>query len=398
MKKEMRFDSSTSEYSKSLFKERNSSYYTIVSPYNFVYTMQGFKKINELSSQDLVLGIEEPSGKLAWGKFIVEPFKEKLSLIKITSDRNEISLSSHTLIRTINEKGSLPIKAENVRIGNVLEMKIIEEIPSAKLFSDHKASLKVPNSGDIKIPVNEHIAYLLGVLNNVVKSLPNTLAIKIWGTYDEILHYAEIINEILCKTIDLMQKQYAVRWDYPAEIRFEEGPRYSWLIIFFHEEIPICFHNLLSYGAQGIVPRTIRLTEERIIKEYIAGIIDVGIEFDERWKTFRIPFLPYQSEIRRFLLDYLNLWKVYTIITKLSSPFNPWETSVYIDLREIERKCCMPFKRLLTRQAAELDTSEFFKQSTFYPKVRSKITELSESIRIHNPNLLWKPLVEWIVL
>jgi len=368
----------------------------VVSPNNFVLTKTGFKKVCELSSSNIILGVKEPTKELEWGFIKLSEGKDRMSSVTVMTDKNEITLGCEERFRIIRDEKEILVKAEKVVLGDLMEIKFLDKQPIRKeLIENFSLNSQPKPLGHDGFFLNEDIAYLLGVFNNIVDGLPRNLTLKIWGAnLEEMRYYGERIQETICRVNSYVHECTGIELETPTHFEVEEGPRFSWLIFKFPEKLPDYFEILQEFARHGEVPYDFRTSGFKIMREFITGILDTGIEFDEKWETFRIVLPAYKNETLRLIHNYFNFFNVHSIVKEVFSPNDPWEIYIYLDVNEVVKKCELVSRRLLTEAACDMEPGEYHKRVTLYPRVRSTISKFDKLYEItFDP--LWNPIIEW---
>jgi hypothetical protein len=384
-------------------QEKSEKITITVSLDSFVLTKTGFKKIRELSLTDLVLGVKEPTKEFEWSDIIeVGKSPSFASNVRIITDKNEITIDANESVRIVQQDKVAMVKAKDVALGDLMEIHFLDKEFIKKEIIDKPHLIAQPKPSNLgQLFSNENVAYLLGVFNNIVEGLPGNLTLKVWSTdIQEIKEYGEKLQEIMHQISNYVCESTDIECNAPSSFRVEEGPRYSWLIYEFPDQIPIppFFEILKDYALQGVVPFEIRTSGFKTIREYITGLLEVNIEFDEKWKTFRIALPSYKSEVIRFLDNFLNFCQVHSVIKEVFTPNNPWEINIYLDVSEVVKKCDILVHRPLLEQACDIGLGEYHKRETLYPKVRSITLNPSEGVCNISFKPLWNPLIEWTTI
>jgi len=367
---------------------------------SFVLTKTGFKKIRELSITDLVLGVKEPTKEFEWSDIEVGESPRFASNIRIITDKNEITLDANESVRIVQQDKVALVKAKDVALGDLMEIHFLDKEFIKKEINDKPYLIAQPKSSNLgQLFSNKNVAYLLGVFNNIVEGLPRNLTLKVWSAdIQEIKEYGEKLQEIMHQVSDYVCEFTDIKCNAPSSFRVEEGPRYSWLIYEFPDQIPPFFEILKDYALQGVVPFEIRTSGFKTMQEYITGLMEIDVEFDEKWKTFRIALPYYKSEVIRFLNNFLNFCNVHSVGKEVFTPNNPWEIVIYLDINEVVKKCDILVRRPLIEQACDMGPGEYHNRVTLYPRIRSVISNSGEVLCNIFFNHLWNPLIEWTTI
>jgi len=345
---------------------------------NLVLTPYGFKKVEELSRSDEILGLRFAGGT-EWREARTNALSDVAVGVRIITDKNEITLGEKVRTKILRGERELILRAGKIQQGDLLQIAL----------PDNEAR-KYVRRDMTKEDLDENFAYLLGVMNNLVASSNGRVAIRIWGYLEELGEFGE---ELVKRFLEVTDGQPN------GQLTLEEGPRYSWLILPFQERA-LWKWKFASYLEHTGVPTQIRLGSEKNIGAYLSGVLDAGLQFDHLLRSFYLSLPDSKNELRRFLCNYLSLMNVRTVLTKVISSHYPYETQTYLDLGELVRSCNIQFARSLFREAAVSEAGDFVKQTTLFPRVRSKILQMKArgTLSSISSSSFWRPVVEWLPL
>mgnify|MGYP001057389393 CR=1 FL=1 len=349
----------------------------IVASDNLVLTPHGFMEIEELSIDDQMLE-SRLSGGLEWKKAGFRRVSGRKTGVRLITDRNEITIEKNVLLRVIRDDRMVSVKADKVQMNDQLDM----------VFPGKQVNEVKPHPGTRRL--DQNFSYLLGVMNNMVKSADGRAVIKIWGYPEDSPEFGQELVRRFLKVTGAC--------DY-GSVAFEEGARYSWWILPFQEStLTKSVGEFASYLSQGAVPPAIRLGTQDSIVAYIAGIVDTNIQYDDRTKSFFLSLPNSKSRLRRFLLDYFSLIRIHGMLTKVIYPNCPFETQTYVDMSELVRGCNMPFARTLCLESADEAPGDILNQTTVLPRIRSKVKRSIDHAWVIHSEPFWQPVISWLPL
>lgn len=335
----------------------------LVNGENFVWSHRGLLKIKELKTDDVVLGIDE-KGKPHWSIIPKGVRKHgRTKILRITTDGNEILLPESCEVFTMEGVR----RASSISRGELLEtFNIPKEICS--LLESKEATHIMTYIGPVTI--KERMAYLLGTQIKSRKYEHKVIISRLNPNHTYTL--AKICSEALREQF-IRGKIYYVAGG--KKIRIDCDVLASICIDISERNIPL----------------SIRESNATALKEFLCGILDVMLYWDEAetpptyFQTFEN-----QSELRRFMFNVLRLYRVIPAKTYAINPsIGPTYMRTFVDASDLSG---FGLRFIRTERAIDFVKPQIEKMS--YSTVRS-VSEFTDiAYYISEPKLHWSPIVE----